>query len=325
MNAMNLPGYATQFMYRKISSLHSVASALANCCALGAFHSNTVILDYPSHAALAGAAEQILYQYHMHRVCIRQCNLIMVKGQFQLVIKSLSSQCMIDVWWIIDSGDTLLLLAHILKRNGPWQRAAIRLFVVIESSDDGQRVEHDIKRWLSFNHLILHSIHILYMDLSYIREYTFLRELKIRQRFREPPKESLSARLMKIFGLSNGSLLQSAVDRGYRPQEGDTTSSSYSLRPVTVGTTSRAEQLHRAQHLNKVVLERSRESFVVLLNIPEPPAQLERFWVYLTYLDKLTEGLNRVLLVRGRAGGSGIFNNTTNDSRLLSSTTLFKC
>lgn len=72
---------------------------------------------------------------------------------------------MIDVWWIIDSGDTLLLLAHILKRNGPWHRAAIRLFVVIESSGDGQRVEHDIKRWLSFNHLILHSIHILYMDV----------------------------------------------------------------------------------------------------------------------------------------------------------------
>uniref|UniRef100_A0A914ZY65 Amino acid permease/ SLC12A domain-containing protein n=1 Tax=Parascaris univalens TaxID=6257 RepID=A0A914ZY65_PARUN len=168
MNALNLPGYATQFMYRKISSLHSVASALASCCALGAFHSNTVILDYPSHAALAGAAEQILYQYHMHRVCIRQCNLIMVKGRFQLVMKSVSSQCMIDIWWIIDSGDTLLLLAHILKRNGRWHRSAIRLFVVIELSDDGQRVEHDIKRWLSFNHLILHSINIVYMDVLII-------------------------------------------------------------------------------------------------------------------------------------------------------------
>lgn len=46
-----------------------------------------------------------------------------------------------------------------------------------------------------------------------------------------------------IVSRSNGSLLQSAVDRGYRPQEGDTTSSSYSLRPVTVGTTSSSEQL----------------------------------------------------------------------------------
>ncbi|VDM46289.1 unnamed protein product [Toxocara canis] len=345
MGAMRLPGYATQFMYRKISSLHSIASALANCCGVGAFHSNTVVLDYPSRAALSGAAEQILYHYHMHRVCIRQCNLIVVKGHFPLTMKvcyfscyegeqmkikgncgnlmssrivtpkfihevreafqpqmlikirlqALSSQRMIDVWWIIDGGDTLLLLAHILKCNALWQQAVIRLFVVIEASDNGDVVENDIRRWLSSNHLILHTIEILHVDPSYVREYTFLRELKTRQRFREPPKHSLTTTAAAIFGLlvfqtledprfHNGSMLQSAVDRGYCPQSVDPMCVKFQLR---------------AQFLNKTISERSHGSSVVLLNIPEPPAQLERFWVYLTFVDKLTEGLNRALLIRG--------------------------
>ncbi|KHN78294.1 Solute carrier family 12 member 4, partial [Toxocara canis] len=341
MGAMRLPGYATQFMYRKISSLHSIASALANCCGVGAFHSNTVVLDYPSRAALSGAAEQILYHYHMHRVCIRQCNLIVVKGHFpltmktlsegeqmkikgncgnlmssrivtpkfihevreafqpQMLIKALSSQRMIDVWWIIDGGDTLLLLAHILKCNALWQQAVIRLFVVIEASDNGDVVENDIRRWLSSNHLILHTIEILHVDPSYVREYTFLRELKTRQRFREPPKHSLTTTAAAIFGLHNGSMLQSAVDRGYCPQSVDPVSCSYSLHPLVSDNIPRTEQLLRAQFLNKTISERSHGSSVVLLNIPEPPAQLERFWVYLTFVDKLTEGLNRALLIRG--------------------------
>uniref|UniRef100_A0A183DMI5 Mediator of RNA polymerase II transcription subunit 13 n=1 Tax=Gongylonema pulchrum TaxID=637853 RepID=A0A183DMI5_9BILA len=85
MEYIDLSGYATQFKYQKvISSLHSIASALASCCGLGAFQSNTVMIEYPSQAALSGLPDSLLYHYHMHRVCVQHSNLVVVKGTFPL-------------------------------------------------------------------------------------------------------------------------------------------------------------------------------------------------------------------------------------------------
>ncbi|VDK42687.1 unnamed protein product [Anisakis simplex] len=273
-------------------------------------------------ATLSGAAEQILYHYHMHRVCIRQCNLILVKGHFPLT--ALFSQFVIDVWWIIDSGDTLVLLAHLLKRNESWRRAIIRLFVVIETLDDGNLIEEDIRRWLRSNRISLQSVEIIYADCSFICEYTSLRGLKISQRFGDLPKQSVFAKVAKFLGLFvllnfltiidtkikglsvvlcyDGNLLQSAVDKGYHAGDNDTelrSSFSYKSLPSKQANISKTEQLLRAQSLNRMILDRSSESFLILLNIPEPPAQLERFWIYLLFIDKLTEGVNRALLIRG--------------------------
>ncbi|VFV41082.1 solute carrier family 12 member 7 [Lynx pardinus] len=69
----------------------------------------------------------------------------------------------------------------------------------------------------------------------------------------------------------------------------------FSLKP----NQSNVRRMHTAVKLNGVVLSRSRGAQLVLLNMPGPPKNRQGDENYMEFLEVLTEGLNRVLLVRG--------------------------
>nr|XP_023024078.1 solute carrier family 12 member 6 [Leptinotarsa decemlineata] len=60
-------------------------------------------------------------------------------------------------------------------------------------------------------------------------------------------------------------------------------------------------RMHTAIRLNEVIVNRSHEAQLVILNLPGPPkdTKLERESNYMEFLEVLTEGLERVLMVRG--------------------------
>ncbi|XP_030225376.1 solute carrier family 12 member 5 isoform X1 [Gadus morhua] len=58
-------------------------------------------------------------------------------------------------------------------------------------------------------------------------------------------------------------------------------------------------RMHTALRLNEVILKKSKEAKLVLLNMPGPPKNRMGDENYMEFLEVLTEGLNRVLLVRG--------------------------
>ncbi|KAM3871926.1 solute carrier family 12 member 5b [Diretmus argenteus] len=58
-------------------------------------------------------------------------------------------------------------------------------------------------------------------------------------------------------------------------------------------------RMHTALRLNEVIVEKSKEAKLVLLNMPGPPKNRMGDEHYMEFLEVLTEGLNRVLLVRG--------------------------
>uniref|UniRef100_A0AAZ1X9D4 SLC12A transporter C-terminal domain-containing protein n=1 Tax=Oreochromis aureus TaxID=47969 RepID=A0AAZ1X9D4_OREAU len=67
---------------------------------------------------------------------------------------------------------------------------------------------------------------------------------------------------------------------------------------------SNVRRMHTAVKLNEVIVNRSDDARVVLLNMPGPPKNTEGDENYMEFLEVLTEGLERVLLVRG--GGSEV-------------------
>uniref|UniRef100_A0A8C7C205 Solute carrier family 12 member 7 n=1 Tax=Neovison vison TaxID=452646 RepID=A0A8C7C205_NEOVI len=69
----------------------------------------------------------------------------------------------------------------------------------------------------------------------------------------------------------------------------------FSLKP----NQSNVRRMHTAVKLNGVVLSRSRGAQLVLLNMPGPPRNRQGDENYMEFLEVLTEGLDRVLLVRG--------------------------
>ncbi|KAL4624343.1 solute carrier family 12 member 5 [Arapaima gigas] len=69
---------------------------------------------------------------------------------------------------------------------------------------------------------------------------------------------------------------------------------------------SNVRRMHTALKLNGVIAKKSQEAKLVLLNMPGPPKNRTGDENYMEFLEVLTEGLNRVLLVRGGGhGGNG--------------------
>ncbi|KAF4087855.1 hypothetical protein AMELA_G00076060 [Ameiurus melas] len=62
---------------------------------------------------------------------------------------------------------------------------------------------------------------------------------------------------------------------------------------------SNVRRMHTAVKLNEVVLDKSQDAQLVLLNMPGPPRNRGGDENYMEFLEVLLEGLNRVLLVRG--------------------------
>uniref|UniRef100_A0A665TAJ6 Solute carrier family 12 member 5b n=1 Tax=Echeneis naucrates TaxID=173247 RepID=A0A665TAJ6_ECHNA len=62
---------------------------------------------------------------------------------------------------------------------------------------------------------------------------------------------------------------------------------------------SDVRRMHTALRLNEVITKKSKEAKLVLLNMPGPPRNRVGIENYMEFLEVLTEGLNRVLLVRG--------------------------
>ncbi|KAE8280115.1 Solute carrier family 12 member 7 [Larimichthys crocea] len=62
---------------------------------------------------------------------------------------------------------------------------------------------------------------------------------------------------------------------------------------------SNVRRMHTAVKLNEVVVNKSQEAHLVLLNMPGPPGNRGGDENYMEFLEVLLEGLNRVLLVRG--------------------------
>ncbi|XP_063928306.1 solute carrier family 12 member 4 isoform X3 [Zophobas morio] len=73
-------------------------------------------------------------------------------------------------------------------------------------------------------------------------------------------------------------------------------------KPVTITPDEgNVRRMHTAVKLNEVIVNRSHEAQLVILNLPGPPkdTKMERESNYMEFLEVLTEGLERVLMVRG--------------------------
>jgi len=70
---------------------------------------------------------------------------------------------------------------------------------------------------------------------------------------------------------------------------------------VSYRTESSMRKMHSAVRLNQQIRERSRDAKLVLINLPSPPSKHTSLaaYSYMEYVDALTEGLDRLLLMRG--------------------------
>ncbi|KAI1888664.1 hypothetical protein AGOR_G00187470 [Albula goreensis] len=245
----------------------------------------------------------------------------------------------IDVWWIVHDGGMLMLLPFLLRQHKVWRKCGMRIFTVAQMEDNSIQMKKDLATFL-YHLRIEAEVEVVEMHDSDISAYTYERTLMMEQRSqmlrqmrlsksdREREAQLVKDRNSMLRLTSIGSDDDDDTDGGdrsmsgvpehrrvhmtwtkeraqqMRAQSGCSTPEGFrdmlSIRPDH----SNVRRMHTAVKLNEVIVNKSHDARLVLLNMPGPPRNPEGDENYMEFLEVLTEGLERVLLVRG--GGSEV-------------------
>ncbi|KAJ3594177.1 hypothetical protein NHX12_006508 [Muraenolepis orangiensis] len=217
----------------------------------------------------------------------------------------------IDVWWIVHDGGMLMLLPFLLKQHKVWRKCKMRIFTHPD--------EKDLATFL-YQLRIEAEVEVVEMHDSDISAYTYERTLMMEQRCQ-------MLRLMRLSGAERDREAQLVKDRHsvvrmgslYSDEEEEVLEpSSEKVNMTWTKEKCEAERrnrnnapenfrelislkprMHTAVKLNEVIVNRSHDARLVLLNMPGPPRDAGGDENYMEFLEVLTEGLERVLLVRG--------------------------
>uniref|UniRef100_A0A3Q3LUZ9 Solute carrier family 12 member 6 n=1 Tax=Mastacembelus armatus TaxID=205130 RepID=A0A3Q3LUZ9_9TELE len=232
----------------------------------------------------------------------------------------------IDVWWIVHDGGMLMLLPFLLRQHKVWRKCGMRIFTVAQMEDNSIQMKKDLATFL-YHLRIEAEVEVVEMHDSDISAYTYERTLMMEQRSQmlrqmrlsksDREKEVRSGQMKRCLCncIAHENKLHKVGDVFTDCQ--DTTGkmpSSASIsdhhRRVQMTWTkektdhSNVRRMHTAVKLNEVIVNKSHDARLVLLNMPGPPRNSEGDENYMEFLEVLTEGLERVLLVRG--GGSEV-------------------
>ncbi|XP_062916123.1 solute carrier family 12 member 6-like isoform X2 [Mobula hypostoma] len=243
----------------------------------------------------------------------------------------------VDVWWIVHDGGLLMLLPFLLRQHKVWRKCSIRIFTVAQMEDNSIQMKADLATFL-YHLRIEAQVEVVEMHDSDISAYTYERTLMMEQRSQmlrqmrlsktERDREGITssfsslpvpqAQLVKdrnstlrlaslgsdeedeADGIPDRIQMTWTRDRYQEPQWSrcqtpDGFRDLMDIRPDH----SNVRRMHTAVRLNEVIVNKSHDARLVLLNMPGPPRNSDGDENYMEFLEVLTEGLERVLLVRG--------------------------
>ncbi|XP_016906771.1 solute carrier family 12 member 4 isoform X3 [Apis cerana] len=105
----------------------------------------------------------------------------------------------------------------------------------------------------------------------------------------------------KLIGGSPKQENKENTEKEAKENEEKKTDSPESKKPTITPDEGNVRRMHTSIKLNEVIVKKSKNAQLVILNLPGPPrdTKLERESNYMEFLEVLTEGLERVLMVRG--------------------------
>ncbi|XP_051501609.1 solute carrier family 12 member 6-like isoform X2 [Myxocyprinus asiaticus] len=250
----------------------------------------------------------------------------------------------IDVWWIVHDGGMLMLLPFLLKQHKVWRKCGMRIFTVAQMEDNSIQMKKDLATFLYHLRIDaeVEVVEMHDSDISaYTYERTLmmeqrsqmLRQMRLSKSDREREAQLVKDRNSMLRLTSIGSDDDDETDgmsaaeksaENRRVHMTWTKDKALKLLSNTQTNTasccstpegfrdmlnirpdhSNVRRMHTAVKLNEVIVNKSHDARLVLLNMPGPPKNPDGDENYMEFLEVLTEGLERVLLVRG--GGSEV-------------------
>ncbi|XP_074755928.1 solute carrier family 12 member 7-like isoform X4 [Athene noctua] len=234
----------------------------------------------------------------------------------------------IDVWWIVHDGGMLMLLPFLLRQHKVWRKCKMRIFTVAQMDDNSIQMKKDLQMFLY--HLRLNAeVEVVEMLENDISAFTYEKTLMMEQRSQMLKQMQLSknerereAQLIHDRNTASHSApavkasvaaalpekvqmtwtKEKFVAEKHKTKDSNVSGFKdiFNMKPEWENLNqSNVRRMHTAVKLNGVVLNKSQHAQLVLLNMPGPPKNRKGDENYMEFLEVLTEGLDRVLLVRG--------------------------
>uniref|UniRef100_A0A8C9UJ86 Solute carrier family 12 member 7 n=1 Tax=Spermophilus dauricus TaxID=99837 RepID=A0A8C9UJ86_SPEDA len=292
------------------SNLRDGMSHLIQSAGLGGMKHNTVLMAWPG----SWKQEDNPFSWKNFVDTVRDTT---AAQQALLVAKNIDlfpqnqerfSEGSIDVWWIVHDGGMLMLLPFLLRQHKVWRKCRMRIFTVAQVDDNSIQMKKDLQVFL-YHLRISAEVEVVEMVENDISAFTYEKTLVMEQR----------SQMLKQMQLSKNEREREAQlihDRNTASHAAAATRPQALSVPDKVQMTWTKEKLIAEKHRNK---EASTPGFKCLFSLkpvhtcawwhgpcqkfleppPGPPPHRRRSRKYMEFLEVLTEGLNRVLLVRG--------------------------
>ncbi|CAF4626991.1 unnamed protein product [Rotaria sp. Silwood1] len=294
-------------------------STLIQTEGLGGLRPNTIVICWPTQWRKdfdSFTAEAFIRTIAIAEV--RQCAVIVPKNIDNFPDLKENQDGTIDIWWIIHDGGLLFLIAFLLKRNKVWSHCRIRLFTVTQIEDNSVAMKRDLEKYM-YQLRIQAEVDVVEMADQEISAYAYERSLRLAERIKLLKDLKLGDKDLQLQAIGferRASKSQIPMETIINSQQQQQRRSSfddsnnqyhYTFTPNQLEsfkhnvTESSMRKMHSAVRLNEQIKERSRDAKLVLINLPSPPTKQSTLaaYSYMEYVDVLTEGLDRLLLMRG--------------------------
>ncbi|XP_053401890.1 solute carrier family 12 member 6-like isoform X2 [Mercenaria mercenaria] len=295
---------------------------------LGGLRHNTVMLGWPY--GWRHNIDERSYKVFLdtvNNIGAGQMALLVIKGANHFPASTEKLKGTIDIWWIVHDGGLLMLLPFLLKQHKTWKNCKLRIFTVAQLEDNTIQMKNDLQKFM-YQLRIQADVEVVEMAESDITAYTYERTLIMEQRT-EMLKNMRVGKIVQpqsIVDNSRASLPEVTVKLDTVTEESTTDEEKLSERnQYTFSPNFRQEgvsmeemassinknvldikpdqknvrRMHTAVRLNEVIIQKSHEAKLVILNLPAPPKHESGELNYMEFLEVLTEGLDTVLMVRG--------------------------
>uniref|UniRef100_A0A665WFE3 Solute carrier family 12 member 7-like n=1 Tax=Echeneis naucrates TaxID=173247 RepID=A0A665WFE3_ECHNA len=281
------------------SNLRNAFSLLIQSAGLGGMKHNAVLMAWPADwkLALGSLARRNFIETVRETTSANQAMLVAKNIDRFPSNQERLKDGNIDVWWIVHDGGLLMLLPFLLKQHKVWKKCTMRIFTVAQMDDNSIQMKKDLQMFL-YQLRLDAEVEVVEMHDSDISAFTYEKTLMMEQRSQMLKQMHLSRtererEIQSITDVSRGSIKRKKQSAVHAPPL------NIMCIPEEEVSMSNVRRMHTAVKLNEVVVKKSKNSELVLLNMPGPPKNKKGDENYMEFLEVLMEGLDRVLLVRG--------------------------
>ncbi|KAJ3349731.1 hypothetical protein GGF32_005304 [Allomyces javanicus] len=161
MLAEDLRGFVKVFVAPSIKIGQTV---LLQSVGLGELTANTVLAAWPERGSKWGdnlsSVRELAHLWRLARICGH--NMLIAKGASMFPRNDdAPMRGTLDVWWVVNEGPLMLLIAFLLKQHNIWRRCRLRLFAVCRQGEDPELLKAMLCAYLQLLRIRVDSIEIV--------------------------------------------------------------------------------------------------------------------------------------------------------------------